>query len=106
MITVTDNAIEKFKQQLTKRGSGLGIRISVKTTGCSGLAYVMDFVDSVDETDILIEQDTVKLYIDPEAVQYINGTTLDYQKQGFDSRFNFINPNEAGRCGCGESFTI
>lgn len=106
MITLTDTASKKIKQQIHKRGSGLGIRIGVKTTGCSGLAYVLEFVDCPLQTDILVDCNDCKLYIDPKSCPYLQGMTIDYVKNGLNEGFEFKNPNEKDRCGCGESFRV
>jgi iron-sulfur cluster assembly protein len=108
MITLTENAASKVKQQLEKRGRGLGIRIGVKTTGCSGLAYVLEFVDSAPVTrdQFVYEHHGVKVWIDGRSMPYVNGLTMDWQKQGLNEGFEFINPNERDRCGCGESFRV
>lgn len=106
MIQLTDNAKNRIIEQLAKRGKGLGIRMSVKTTGCSGLAYVLDYVDEKNPDDHILEYDTFSIFVDPDASRYLTGMTVDYQKQGFNECFSFINPNESGRCGCGESFSV
>jgi len=106
MITVTDNAVKKIKQQLNKRGKGLGIRVGVKTTGCSGLAYVLEFVDTPNSTDTEIKCDGCSLFVDPKSCPYLQGMTVDYLKQGLNEGFQFLNPNERDRCGCGTSFRI
>lgn len=106
MISATPVAINKIKQQIQKRGKGLGIRIGVKTTGCSGLAYTLEFVDSPDETDFSVDCDGCHIYIDPKSCPYVQGMTVDYVRNGLTEGFQFINPNERDRCGCGESFRI
>lgn len=106
MIIVTEVACKKIKQQLQKRGSGLGIRVGVKTTGCSGLAYILEFVDSPQQSDIEINCIDCKLYIDPKSCPYLQGMTIDYVKKGLNEGFEFKNPNEKDRCGCGESFRV
>ena len=106
MITVTDKATNKVKQTLTKRGKGLGIRIGVKTTGCSGLAYVLEYVDQPMPEDIKIDCDGCSLYVDPKSCVYLQGMTIDYVRNGLNEGFEFRNPNERDRCGCGESFRI
>ena len=103
----TEAAVTHIKTCLEKRGKGVGVRIGVKTTGCSGLAYVLEYVDEAKaEDEAFSVADDITVYIDPKAFQYLKGTTLDYVKQGLNEGFEFINPNEAGRCGCGESFTV
>jgi len=106
MIEATPIALEKIKQQLTKRGKGLGIRIGVKTTGCSGLAYVLEYVDSEIPTDEKTVFDGFNVYVDKKSLPYINGLTIDYKKQGLNEGFEFVNPNEKDRCGCGTSFRV
>lgn len=106
MISLTDTAAKKIKQQLTKRGKGLGIRIGVKTTGCSGLAYVLEYVDQHVSTDKHINCLDCNIYIDEKACPYLQGMTIDYVRNGLNEGFEFLNPNERDRCGCGESFRI
>jgi iron-sulfur cluster assembly protein len=106
MISITDKASHKVKQTLSKRGKGLGIRIAVKTTGCSGLAYVLEYVDSPDDHDIQIDCEGCALYIDPKSCAYLQGMTIDYVRNGLNEGFEFRNPNERDRCGCGESFRV
>ncbi|MBT8139733.1 MAG: iron-sulfur cluster assembly protein IscA [Gammaproteobacteria bacterium] len=105
-ISMTDNAVRHVRQQLEQRGKGLGIRVGVKTTGCSGMAYVLEFVDDIDTDDEVFEQDGVKLVVDPKSLVYIDGTQMDFVKEGLNEGFEFKNPNAAGECGCGESFTV
>lgn len=107
MISVTDIAAEKIIQFIQKRGHGLGIRIGVRTTGCSGLAYTLEFVDQ--EQEVCMEhhdRNGVRIYIDPKHRPYLSGMTIDYQRKGLNEGFEFVNPNERDRCGCGESFTV
>jgi len=108
MISLTDTASKKIKQQLTKRGKGVGIRIGVKTTGCSGLAYTMEYVDEytaeVGVTNYA-QKDFVVL-VDAKSLVYLNGLTMDWVRNGLNEGFDFINPNERDRCGCGSSFRI
>lgn len=106
MISLTDIAAKKIQQQITKRGRGLGIRIGVKTTGCSGLAYVLEFVDCEKPEDQRVECQGCNVYIDPKACPYVNGMTIDYVRNGLNEGFDFKNPNEKDRCGCGESFRV
>jgi iron-sulfur cluster assembly protein len=106
MITVTDKATNKVKQTLAKRGKGLGIRIGVKTTGCSGLAYVLEYVDQTMPEDVKIDCDGCSLYVDPKSCAYLQGMTIDYVRNGLNEGFEFINPNERDKCGCGESFRV
>jgi iron-sulfur cluster assembly protein len=108
MIQLTELAAEKVKHNLEKRGQGLGIRVGVKTTGCSGLAYVLEFVDHAPITcdQLVYESNGVKVWIDGRSVPYVNGLTMDWQKKGLNEGFEFVNPNEKDRCGCGESFRV
>lgn len=105
-ITVTAVAAEFVKGQLASRGRGQGIRVGVKTTGCSGLAYVIEFVDDLSEGDQVFESNDVKLIVDPKSLVYIDGTQMDYVKEGLNEGLKFLNPNIKGECGCGESFTV
>jgi len=108
MITVTDTASKKIKQQLIKRGKGVGIKLGVRTTGCSGLAYTMEYVDEY-EAEIGIvnyaQKDFVVL-VDLKSDVYLNGLTMDWIRNGLNEGFDFKNPNERDRCGCGESFRV
>ena len=106
MITVTDTAAKKIKSNLDKRGSGIGIRIGVRTTGCSGLAYVLEYIDSVNPEDTAYEQDGFVIVVDPKSLAYLEGLEIDYVRQGLNEGFEFVNPNERDRCGCGESFRV
>lgn len=106
MVTVTESADRKIKQTIKKRGKGLGLRVGVKTTGCSGLAYVLEFVDTAFTDDICINCSDYNLYIDPKSTAYINGTQIDFVREGLNEGFKFNNPNERDRCGCGESFRV
>lgn len=108
MISLTETAATKIQQQLDKRGKGLGIRVGVKTTGCSGLAYTLEYVDvaPVTRDQFVHESFGVKVWIDGRSMPYLSGCTMDYQKKGLNEGFEFINPNEKDRCGCGESFRV
>jgi iron-sulfur cluster assembly protein len=106
MISLTEIAAKKIQQQLAKRGKGSGIRIGVKTTGCSGLAYVLEYVDIPNSTDECVDCLNCKIYIDPKACPYVKGMLIDYVRNGLNEGFDFKNPNEKNRCGCGESFTV
>jgi len=104
---LTEAAIKHIQHAIKKRGQGIGVRIGVKTTGCSGKAYVLEYVDDVDKNDLSFSfAENVAVYIDPKSFEYLKGTTLDYVKRGLNEGFEFINPNEKGRCGCGESFNV
>lgn len=106
MITVTDQAANKIKHNLHQRGRGMGIRLGVRTTGCSGLAYVLEYVDALNPEDTAFEQEGFVIVVDPKSLQIINGLEIDYVRQGLNEGFEFINPNEKDRCGCGESFRV
>jgi iron-sulfur cluster assembly protein len=106
MITITDKASNKVKQTLQKRGKGIGIRIGVKTTGCSGLAYVLEYVDTPNDTDIVVDCNGCLLYVDPKSCPYVTGMTIDFVRNGLNEGFEFNNPNERDKCGCGESFRV
>lgn len=105
-ITMTEAAAQRARAFLESRGKGVGIRLGVKTTGCSGLAYVMEFVDSVDDSDSVFEDKGVKIIIDGKSLVYLDGTELDFVKEGLNEGFEFNNPNAKGECGCGESFNV
>ena len=106
MITVTSTASKKISANLARRGSGLGIRLGVRTTGCSGLAYVLEYIDNVNPEDIAFEQDGFVVVVDPKSCAYLEGVEVDYVRQGLNEGFEFNNPIEKDRCGCGESFRI
>jgi iron-sulfur cluster assembly protein len=104
---ITNKAKQRVIACLKKRGKGLGIRIKITTKGCSGMAYVLEYVDAIEAHDHKYEVDEcIAIYIDPKAMQFMQGTTLDYVKHDLNEGFEFINPNEKGRCGCGESFLV
>ncbi|MGD8525389.1 MAG: iron-sulfur cluster assembly protein IscA [Thioalkalispiraceae bacterium] len=105
-ITLTEVAADRVKSFLENRGKGEGLRLGVKTTGCSGMAYVLEFVDEIEETDKVFESNGVKIIVDPKSLIYIDGTELDYGKEGLNEGFKFNNPNVKDECGCGESFTV
>lgn len=105
-MTITEVAAEKVKQLLDKRGKGIGIKIGVKTTGCSGLAYQLEYVDVIDKALAAYSDNNVLIFIDPRHQPYLAGTVIDYQKKGLNEGFEFRNPNEKDRCGCGESFRV
>ena len=106
MITVTSTASKKIQANLARRGSGVGIRLGVRTTGCSGLAYVLEYVDSVNKEDITLEHDGFVIVVDPKSQVYLDGVEVDYVRQGLNEGFEFNNPIEKDRCGCGESFRV
>ena len=106
MITITENAAKHINSYLTKRGKGLGVRSGVKTSGCSGMAYNLEFVDEVNEDDLIFEEHGARVYIDPKSLVYLDGTQVDYTKEGLQEGFKFENPNVKDSCGCGESFHV
>ena len=108
MITVTETATKKIKQLLTKRGKGVGIRLGVRTTGCSGLAYTMEYVDKYDaEVGVInYSQKDFVVLVDFKSNVYLKGLTMDWVRNGLNEGFDFKNPNEKDRCGCGESFRV
>jgi len=107
MITMTDSAYQKAHSAITnRRDSTIGLRVGVKTTGCSGLAYVLEFVDNIGEHDEVFEIKDVKIIIDKKSLTYLKGIEMDYQRKGLNEGFEFSNPNSKGECGCGESFTV
>jgi iron-sulfur cluster assembly protein len=106
MINITDTAAKKIKVNLEKRGKGIAIRLGVRTTGCSGFAYVMEYVDELNIEDILLSDKDTVIVTDPKSLPMIAGITVDYVRQGLNEGFEFINPLEKDRCGCGESFRL
>jgi iron-sulfur cluster assembly protein len=106
MIQLTELAAKKVLKHIEKRGQGIGIMIGVRTTGCSGLAYKLEYVDQTDNDVIKYESHGVNVFVSPKDTPYINGLTMDYKRQGLNEGFEFINPNETARCGCGESFRV
>ena len=106
IITLTDSAEKRVSDLMSKRPDAAGIRVWIKETGCSGLSYQVDFTDDVHEGDDVVETPGGKVYVDPKAIMYILGSTMDFQEDKFFSGFLFMNPNEKDRCGCGESFSV
>ena len=105
-ITITQTAADRINDFLANRGKGLGLRLGVKTTGCSGMAYVIEFVDELNPEDEVFEDHGVKVIVDRKSLVYIDGTELDFAREGLNEGFQFNNPNEQAQCGCGESFTV
>ncbi|KZN28723.1 iron-sulfur cluster assembly protein IscA [Pseudoalteromonas luteoviolacea] len=105
-VTLTEAAANRVHTFLENRGKGIGLRVGIKTTGCSGLAYVLEFVDELAEGDEVFEEMGVKIIVDAKSLVYIDGTELDYTKEGLNEGFKFTNPNQKDECGCGESFTV
>ena len=105
-VTLTEAAARHVSRYLGKRGRGIGVRLGVKTTGCSGLAYKLEYAVAAAPEDLVFEDRGVKVLVDPKSLPYIEGTQLDFVREGLNEGFKFINPNERDRCGCGESFRI
>jgi iron-sulfur cluster assembly protein len=105
-ITLTLAAAERVKNFIASRGKGLGLRLGVRKTGCSGFAYVINYADESAASDLVFEDRGIKVFVDPESLPLINGTTVDFVKQGLNEAFRFHNPNIKGECGCGESFNV
>ena len=105
-ITLTESAARHVARSLEKRGAGVGLRLGVKTSGCSGMAYKLEFADRVDDTDLQFESHGVRVLVDPESLAYLDGTELDFVREGLNEGFRFNNPNVKGACGCGESFSV
>ena len=105
-ITLTDAAADRVKSFIQQRGKGLGLRLGVRTSGCSGMAYVLEFADELEPDDQVFEDHGVKVIVDPKSLLYLDGTELDFTKEGLNEGFKFNNPNVKDACGCGESFTV
>jgi iron-sulfur cluster assembly protein len=106
LITLTENAANHVRTHLAKRGKGVGLRVGVRTSGCSGLAYKLEYADMIHPEDVQFDSHGVKLVVDPKSLQYIDGTVLDYTREGLNEGFKFQNPNVKDECGCGESFNV
>ncbi len=105
-VTLTENAAERVKNFLANRGKGAGLRLGVRTSGCSGMAYVLEFADEVNSDDQVFESNGVKVIIDEKSMVYLDGTEVDFAKEGLNEGFKFNNPNVKDSCGCGESFNV
>lgn len=105
-ISLTEAAAGRVRQFLDQRGHGVGLRLGVRTSGCSGMAYVLEFADVVGEGDLVFEDRGVKVIIDPKSLVYLDGTELDFTREGLNEGFKFNNPNVKDECGCGESFNV
>lgn len=105
-ITLTETAAERIKDFMASRGKGVGLRLGVKTTGCSGMAYVMEYADVIEDDDVVFEDRGIRVIVNPKSLVYLDGTELDYGKDGLNEGFKFNNPNVKDSCGCGESFTV
>ena len=107
VITLSDKAAQKIKEIMSKaESSAVGVRVGVKSGGCAGMSYIMEYTKEINPNDEIIEEKGVKLFVDPGAIMYLLGTEMDYKKDKFSTSFTFNNPNETERCGCGESFKI
>jgi iron-sulfur cluster assembly protein len=105
-VSLTPSAAERVRSFLAKRGSGVGLRLGVKKTGCSGFAYVVNYADEVAASDVVFEDQGVKVIVDSDSLRYVDGTEIDFVRQGLNEAFKFRNPNVRGECGCGESFNV
>ncbi|MFT3803271.1 MAG: iron-sulfur cluster assembly protein IscA [Burkholderiaceae bacterium] len=105
-VSLTERAAEHVSRYLQKRGKGVGLRVGVKTTGCSGLAYKLEYADAVNPEDMQFESHGIKVLVDPKSLPYIEGTELDFAREGLNEGFRFNNPNVKSECGCGESFQV
>ena len=105
-ISLTEAAAGRVQTFLSGRGHGIGVRLGVRTSGCSGLAYVLEFADEIGDGDLVFEDRGVKVIVDPKSLVYIDGTELDFAKEGLNEGFKFNNPNVKDECGCGESFNV
>jgi iron-sulfur cluster assembly protein len=105
-VTLTDRAADHIQRYIARRGKGIGLRLGVRTTGCSGLAYKIEFADAPAEGDVEFESNGVRVLVDPKSLAYLDGTQLDFVREGLNEGFKFLNPNEKDRCGCGESFNV
>ena len=105
-VTLTENAADHVQSFLAKRGKGVGLRVGVRTSGCSGMAYKLEFADAVEANDVQFESHGVRVVVDPKSLPYVDGTELDYTREGLNEGFKFRNPNVKDECGCGESFNV
>ena len=103
---MSEKAAKHVANYLTKRGKGIGLRLGVRTTGCSGMAYKLEFVDEQSGEDLIFESNDVKVFVDPKSLPYLDGMELDYAREGLNEGFKFNNPNVKDLCGCGESFNV
>jgi iron-sulfur cluster assembly protein len=105
-VTLTEKAADHVQSFLAKRGKGVGLRVGVRTSGCSGMAYKLEFADAVEPSDLQFESHGVRVVVDPKSLPYVDGTELDYTREGLNEGFKFRNPNVKDECGCGESFNV
>jgi iron-sulfur cluster assembly protein len=105
-ISLTESAAQRVRKYLDARGQGIGLRLGITKTGCSGYSYVINYAEALNETDVVFEDRGITVVVDPEALQLIDGTEVDFVKNGLNEAFSFRNPNITGECGCGESFNV
>lgn len=105
-IALTEAAAARVRQQLAQRGKGIGLRVGIRKSGCSGFAYTMDYADEIGDTDEVVEAHGVKVVVDRKSLPYLDGSTLDFRREGLNQMFRFDNPNVTDECGCGESFAV
>jgi iron-sulfur cluster assembly protein len=105
-ITLTEAAAGRVKRYIQQRGKGVGLRLGIRKTGCSGFAYVIDYADEIEPDDAVFEDKGVTVVINPDSLAYLDGSVVDFMREGFSESFKFNNPNEKDRCGCGESFNV
>jgi iron-sulfur cluster assembly protein len=105
-ISLTEPAAERVRNYLANRGSGIGLRVGITTTGCNGFAYVINYADELNDDDVVFEERGIKVIVDRESLKLIDGTEVDFIKEGLNEAFRFRNPNVTGECGCGESFSV
>lgn len=105
-VSLTQSAVDRVKSYLDARGKGVGLRVGIKKTGCNGYAYVVNYADEIDDSDVVFEDQGVKVVVDKESLELIDGTEVDFVKEGLNEAFRFRNPNVTGECGCGESFSV
>jgi len=105
-ITLTAKAADRIRHFMEQRGKGVALRLGVKTTGCSGMAYIMEYADSIEDDDVVFEEHGIRVIINPKSLVYLDGTELDYTREGLNEGFRFNNPNVKEMCGCGESFNV
>ncbi len=105
-ISLTDSAADRVRTYLKKRGSGVGLRLGVTQSGCSGYSYVINYADEINESDVVFEDKGITVVVEPDALPLIDGTEVDFVKNGLNEAFSFRNPNISGECGCGESFNV
>ena len=105
-ISLTNSAADRVRSYLDKRGNGVGLRLGVTQTGCSGYSYVINYADEINDSDIVFEDKGVTVVVEPDTLELIDGTEVDFVKNGLNEAFSFRNPNISGECGCGESFTV